>query len=310
MPLDAGVVLRRLQFAEPVKRRAVPQCIVGHLLQESRIGLRAGGDLRAQCVGEPRRPPQRAKVEEYARRQQTVRIAAVDPVRECRLPFGQARAPARVGRHDASLAQRVAAAVHRIVDGAREREEAFADRVRRGVGVGREDEAVVLVRGDRLFGPAFRTHSEPAERNAREIEFRRHELENAHGELVVEARDHPCQMTRGHALRDQRMRQRADVRRALNQRLDVGGAVHRRGELPHRKSLQAEEIAFGDDPGDLAAGILHDDVAYSAACHHHRRIAGGRVRGQRDRRCTHHVAHRNGRAAAAAARCGRSRPAA
>ena len=49
----------------------------------------------------------------------------------------------------------------------------------------------------------------------------------------------------------------------------------RRGELPHREALQAEEVAFRDEPDNLAVGILHDDVADSAARHHHRRIAGG-----------------------------------
>ena len=55
--LDAGIVLRRLQFAEPAERRPVPQRVVGHLLQEPRIGLRAGRHVGAQRVGELRLRP-------------------------------------------------------------------------------------------------------------------------------------------------------------------------------------------------------------------------------------------------------------
>ena len=52
------------------------------------------GSMRC-VVGEPGLAPQRPEVEEDVGRQQAVRIAPVDPVRERSLPLAEARAPAR-----------------------------------------------------------------------------------------------------------------------------------------------------------------------------------------------------------------------
>jgi len=101
------------------------------------------------------------------------------------------------------------------------------------VSVGDEEETVVLVGRDGLLAAAFGPHPEPAQREPREVMLRRGEVEDSHGELIVEARNHSGQLSRGHPLRDQRMRKRADVRRALDQRGDVGGAANGRS----RRSL-------------------------------------------------------------------------
>ncbi len=84
--------------------------VVGHLLQEPGIGLRALRDVGAQRVGEPRLAPQRPEVEEDARGEQAGGIAPVDPACERRFPLVEARAPARIHRHHAAFAQRIAAA--------------------------------------------------------------------------------------------------------------------------------------------------------------------------------------------------------
>ena len=294
MPSTPASSSAAFQLAEPAQRRAVAQRVVGHLLQEPRIGPRTRRDFGAQVVGESRLAPQRAKVEEDVGGEQAVGIAAVDPVCERRLPLRQARAPPRVRRHDAALAQRVAAAVHRLVDVAREREKALADRVRRGVSVaGREDQTVVLVGGDRLLGAALRSHPEPAQRDALEVEPQREQLEDADRELVVQARDHPRQVPGGGTLRDQRMRQCADVAGAVDEGVDVAGAADRRRELAHREPLQAEEVALRHHAGDASALVENHDVADAALRHHERRVTGGSAGRQRDDRSAHHFADRS-----------------
>ena len=150
-------------------------------------------------------------------------------------PFVEACTPPRVHRHDIALAERIAAAVQRLVDLARERQQPRPYRIRRERLVVRgEDEAVVLVRRDRLLAAALGSHPEPAQGKPGEVVRGRLELEDAHGDLVVEARDHPRQLQRRPTLRDERQRERADISRAVDQRGNVRGAPDRRRDLAHR----------------------------------------------------------------------------
>ena len=166
----------------------------GQLLLEARVRGGARRDVGAQRRAPARRRPTAGESRRRRDREQAFGIAAVDPARTTPA-IRAATAPPRVHRHDAALAQRIAATVERFVHRARERQQPLAHGVRRSPRASWRRRcsplswSVAIVCSPRPSDPRPIQHiAMPARSNCAA-----RELERAFGQPVVEARDHPRQ---------------------------------------------------------------------------------------------------------------------
>ena len=285
----ASVAEQRLGES-PRRRRPVVHRVVGHLLQETRVALRALHHVDPQLVGQRDVAEQRPEVEIDAGREQRLRVAAVDPAREHLFPGRVGQRQRRVARHDVALAQREAARRQRLVDEVGQLEQALADALAVDV-----QDAVVLVGRDGLLAATLAAERQPAERLRIRLELRAGERQQAGRQLVVQVADQPRQLRGSDTLGDEVMRQPTDVGRHHAEPLDAVGPADRHRELPHREPVQREQVAFRDHAkhASAASGPLHHrDVADRVLRHQQGRV-GCRVVGvERAHVARHHRADR------------------
>ena len=237
-----GSVVGQDEIAHHPQRRTVAQCVAGHLPQEARILLHGPAEPGAQVERQRGIAGERAKVEKDAAVQQCFGIALIDPAGEHTLPGLVGQTPFWIARHDAALAQRKAAGVQAFVDAPGEGQQRFDF----GIAGLVENQRVVLVGRQGLLHPSFRAQSQPAPAHIRQVQRTAFQIDHAFGETVVEAGNDRGEVFRVHPLRQQAVRQFADVARQDRQLLDRLGACHGARDAFHAQAPQGEHVLFGD----------------------------------------------------------------
>ena len=146
------LVAAGFKTAMPVQRHRSGQVVAHPLRNKARRLQGLLAHLPAELLQPIGAAGQGAKVEEHAGFEQVFGAALLDPLGKACAPLRQRQAARRIGGHHAARAQRIAAGIERLVDLGRKGQPGrlVARRI-----VGRKNQGVVLVGGNRLLAPTL-----------------------------------------------------------------------------------------------------------------------------------------------------------
>ena len=148
----------------------------------------------------------------------------------------------------------------------------------RFLAIGLEDDAVVLVGGQRLLVASLRAEGDPAPFHLRQVEFVVGQFDDAQRQQVVQRRDQMGQLVGRRRPAPAWCRPCADVLRAGLQRGQVPRLANVVGDVVETGALQGEQVVLRDDAEQAARIVDHQQVAQAATPHDEGGLVGGGLR--------------------------------